>query len=97
MRFVIRTIRARRHPVSKHPSEQLLELGERLEKDGYFGDPLEGARGSWPSGRQNVPLAEAVGLTALCSVQPALRYFQSGVVQHTRAADSLGNSAPEES
>jgi hypothetical protein len=42
-------------------------------------------------------LAEAVGLTAVRSVQPALRYFQTGVVQHTRAANSLGDSAPEES
>jgi hypothetical protein len=36
VRFLIRSFRARRHPVSNHPSEQLLALGKRLEKDGYF-------------------------------------------------------------
>jgi hypothetical protein len=36
VRFVIRSIRARRHPESNDPSEQLLALGKRLEKDGYF-------------------------------------------------------------
>jgi integrase len=49
------------------------------------------------AGRQNVPLAEAMALTGHRSVQTALRYFQTGAVQHTRAASLLGSSIPDES
>jgi integrase len=41
------------------------------------------------AGRQNVPLAEAMALTGHRSVQTALRYFQTGAVQQTRAANLL--------
>ena len=41
------------------------------------------------AGRQNIPLAEAMALTGHRSVQTALRYFQTGAVQHTRAATLL--------
>jgi integrase len=44
------------------------------------------------AGRQNVPLAEAMALTGHRSVQTALRYFQTGVVQQTRAANLLKRS-----
>jgi hypothetical protein len=36
IRFIFRSIRARRQPASDHPSEQLLALGKRLEKGGYY-------------------------------------------------------------
>jgi integrase len=48
------------------------------------------------AGRQIVPLAEAMALTGHRSVQTALKYFQTGAVQHTRAANLLGTSPPEE-
>jgi integrase len=44
------------------------------------------------AGRQNVPLAEAMALTGHHSVQTALRYFQTGAVQQTRAANLLKRS-----
>jgi len=47
------------------------------------------------AGRQNIPLAEAMALTGHRSVQTALRYFQTGAVQHTRAATLL-EAAPDE-
>ncbi len=47
------------------------------------------------AGRQNVPLAEAMALTGHRSVQTALRYFQTGAVQQTRAAHLLKKSPPE--
>ena len=34
--FVFCLIRARRRPQSNHPSEQLLALGQQLEKSGYY-------------------------------------------------------------
>jgi hypothetical protein len=37
------------------------------------------------AGRQSVPLAEAMALTGHRSVQTALRYFQTGSVQQSRA------------
>lgn len=43
------------------------------------------------AGRQGVPLGETMALTGHRSVQTAMRYFQSGAVQHTRAANLLGN------
>lgn len=48
------------------------------------------------AGRQNIPLAEAMALTGHRSVQTALRYFQTGAVQHTRAAALLETAADEE-
>ena len=50
------------------------------------------------SGRQNVPLKEAMALTGHRSVQTFLRYFQTGAVQHSTAANLLkdrGNSEVE--
>jgi integrase len=44
------------------------------------------------AGRQNIPLAEAMALTGHRSVQTALRYFQTGSVQQTRAANLLRKS-----
>jgi integrase len=44
------------------------------------------------AGRQNVPLAEAMALTGHRSVQTALHYYQTGAVQHTRAANLLADS-----
>ena len=37
LRFVFRTIRARWHPPSDNPVEQLVALGKQLEKGGHFG------------------------------------------------------------
>jgi integrase len=45
------------------------------------------------AGRQNVPLGEAMALTGHRSVQTVMRYFQSGAVQHTKAATLLKDSA----
>jgi integrase len=47
------------------------------------------------AGRQNVPLGEAMGLTGHRSMQTFLRYFKSGTVQNTRAANLMGNSIDE--
>ncbi len=47
------------------------------------------------AGRQNVPLAEAMALTGHRSVQTAMRYFQTGAVQQTRAANLLKPSQDE--
>jgi hypothetical protein len=44
------------------------------------------------AGRQNVPLGEAMGLTGHRSMQVFLRYFHTGLVQNTQAANLLGNS-----
>jgi integrase len=44
------------------------------------------------AGRQNVPMKEAMALTGHRSVQTFLRYFQTGVVQNTQAANLLGHS-----
>jgi integrase len=41
------------------------------------------------AGRQNVPLGEAMALTGHRSVQTIMRYFQSGAVSQTRAANLL--------
>jgi integrase len=41
------------------------------------------------AGRQNVPLKEAMGLTGHRSLATFLRYFQSGAIQHSRAARIL--------
>jgi integrase len=41
------------------------------------------------AGRQSVPLGEAMGLTGHRSLPTFLRYFQSGVVQNTQAANLL--------
>ena len=48
------------------------------------------------AGCQNVPLAEAMALTGHRSVQTALRYFQTGVVQETRAANLLGGHSRDD-
>lgn len=47
------------------------------------------------AGRQNVPLGEAMGLTGHRSVQVFLRYFKSGTVQSSQAANLLGGSDEE--
>jgi integrase len=44
------------------------------------------------AGRQNVPLGEAMGLTGHRSTQTFLRYFRSGTVQTTKAANLMGDS-----
>jgi hypothetical protein len=41
------------------------------------------------AGRQNVPLGETMALTGHRSVQTVMRYFQTGSVQQTRAANLL--------
>ena len=46
------------------------------------------------AGRQNVPLADAMALTGLRSVQTAMRYFQTGAVEQSRAANLLKKSPP---
>jgi integrase len=43
------------------------------------------------AGRQNVPLAEAMGLTGHRSVQTFVKYFRSGAVQKTQAASLMGD------
>jgi integrase len=48
------------------------------------------------AGRQNTPLGEAMALTGHRSVQTALKYFQTGAVQQTRAANLLKGSPAEE-
>jgi len=48
------------------------------------------------AGRQGVPLGETMALTGHRSVQTALRYFQSGAIQLTRAAKLLDEAAPSE-
>ena len=48
------------------------------------------------AGRQNVPLAEAMALTGHRSVQTALRYFQTGAAQETRAANLLGDHSRDD-
>ncbi len=47
------------------------------------------------AGRQNVPLAEVMALTGHRSVQTALKYFQVGAVQQTKAANLLGKLTPD--
>ncbi len=48
------------------------------------------------AGRQNISLADAMALTGHRSVQTALHYFQTGAVQHMRAANLLDESGAEE-
>jgi site-specific recombinase XerD len=48
------------------------------------------------AGRQSVPLGEALALTGHRSVQTAVRYFQIGAAQQTRAANLLNGSFAEE-
>lgn len=48
------------------------------------------------AGRQNVPLKEAMALTGHRSVMTFLRYYQSGAVQSSRAANLLSSPATEE-
>lgn len=48
------------------------------------------------SGRQNVPMKEAMALTGHRSVQTFLRYFHAGAVQHSRAAN-LFEASPADS
>jgi integrase len=42
------------------------------------------------AGRRNVPLPEAMALTGHRSVATALRYFQTGAVEKSRAGNLLG-------
>jgi integrase len=44
------------------------------------------------AGRQNVPMREAMALTGHRSLATFLRYFQTGAVQQSAAANLLGNS-----
>jgi len=48
------------------------------------------------AGRQNVPMREAMALTGHRSLVTFLRYFQTGAVQHSRAATLLGAALGEE-
>ena len=41
------------------------------------------------AGRQNVPMREAMAMTGHRSLATFLRYFQTGAVQHTKAANLL--------
>ena len=43
------------------------------------------------AGRQNVPIKEAMGLTGHRSLVTFMRYFQTGAVQQTRAANLFGS------
>lgn len=45
------------------------------------------------AGRQNVPLGDAMALTGHRSVPTFLRYFQTGAVARTRAANLLESPA----
>lgn len=45
------------------------------------------------AGRQNVPIAEAMGLTGHRSLVTFMRYFQSGAVQSSAAADLFGTAS----
>jgi integrase len=47
------------------------------------------------AGRQNVPLGEAMGLTGHRNAQTFLRYFKTGVVQNTQAANLMGDSTKQ--
>ena len=47
------------------------------------------------AGRQNVPIREAMGLTGHRSMVTFMRYFQTGAVQNTQAANLLGNSTKQ--
>jgi integrase len=49
------------------------------------------------AGRQNVPIREAMGLTGHRSMLMFMRYFQTGAVQHSRAATLLGAATALES
>ena len=44
------------------------------------------------AGRQNVPMREAMGLTGHRSLMTFMRYFQTGAVQQTQAANLLKDS-----
>jgi len=48
------------------------------------------------AGRQNVPLGEAMALTGHRSVQTAIRYFQAGAVEKSRAGNLLEGGSPAE-
>lgn len=48
------------------------------------------------AGRQNVPMAEALALTGHRSLASFLGYFQTGVIQHTKAGNLLNDSATVE-
>jgi integrase len=47
------------------------------------------------AGRQDIPLAEAMALTGHRSVQTAVRYFQAGAVEKSRAGNLLGTRTPD--
>ncbi len=47
------------------------------------------------AGKQNVPLAEAMALTGHRSVQTAVRYFQTGAVEKSKAANLLTGTRPK--
>jgi integrase len=48
------------------------------------------------AGRQNVPLGEGMALTGHRSAQTVMRYFQTGAIQQTRAANLLQDSSSAE-
>jgi integrase len=48
------------------------------------------------AGRQNVPMKEAMAMTGHRSVQTFLRYFQTGAVQQSRAANLLSDATISE-
>jgi integrase len=49
------------------------------------------------AGRQNVPIKEAMGLTGHRSLVTFMRYFQTGAVQQSKAANLLSDSTAGES
>jgi len=44
------------------------------------------------AGRQNVPMKEAMAMTGHRRLATSLKYFQTGAVQQTRAANLLKDS-----
>jgi integrase len=96
---IFRRIRGSRVAEALEPQAVRAIVRRRAQLAGLAGDfSAHSLRSGFmtEAGRQNVPLAEAMALTGHRSVQTALRYFQTGAVQQTRAANLLGSSAPDE-
>jgi len=95
---IFRRIRGARAAEALEPQAVRSIVKRRAELAGLTGDfSAHSLRSGFmtEAGRQNIPLAEAMALTGHRSVQTALRYFQTGAVQETRAATLL-EAAPAE-
>jgi integrase len=93
---IFRRIRGSRVAEALEPQAVRAIVKRRAELAGLSGDfSAHSLRSGFmtEAGRQNIPLAEAMALTGHRSVQTALRYFQTGAVQQTRAANLLGCTA----